>query len=47
MLYYNNTVWVGFGIIAIFVPKLEHYLCNFKGAKTSYPFGPEALVYKI
>mgnify|MGYP001338155517 CR=1 FL=1 len=26
---------------------LEHYLCNLKGAKTSYPFGPEVLVYKI
>lgn len=27
--------------------KLEHYLCNLKGAEASYPFGPEVLVYKI
>ena len=27
--------------------KLAHYLGNLKGAETSYPFGPEVLVYKI
>ena len=27
--------------------KLEKYLLNFKGSESSYPFGPEALVYKV
>ena len=27
--------------------KLARYICNLKGAATSYPFGPEVLVYKI
>lgn len=27
--------------------ELEHYLTNLKGAEASYPFGPEALVYKV
>lgn len=27
--------------------KLALYLCNLKGAETSYPFGPEVLVYKV
>ena len=26
---------------------LEKYLSKFRGAESSYPFGPEALVYKI
>jgi predicted DNA-binding protein (MmcQ/YjbR family) len=27
--------------------KLEKYLSTFKGSESSYPFGPEALVYKV
>ena len=27
--------------------KIETYLATFKGAENSYPFGPEALVYKV
>ena len=27
--------------------KLEKYLSNIKGAEGSYPFGPEALVFKV
>ena len=27
--------------------KFEKYLLNFKGSESSYPFGPEALVYKV
>ena len=27
--------------------KLEQYLNNFKGSEASYPFGPEALVFKV
>jgi len=27
--------------------KIEKYLAHFKGAEGSYPFGPEALVYKV
>ena len=27
--------------------KLEKYLSEFKGAEASYPFGPEALVFKV
>ncbi len=27
--------------------KFEEYLSNFKGSQSSYPFGPEALVYKV
>jgi predicted DNA-binding protein (MmcQ/YjbR family) len=27
--------------------KLENYLSNLKGSESSYPFGPEALVYKV
>lgn len=27
--------------------KIESYLANFKGSESSYPFGPEALVYKV
>ena len=27
--------------------KIESYLAHFKGAEGSYPFGPEALVYKV
>lgn len=27
--------------------KLEDYLAGFKGSEGSYPFGPEALVYKV
>ena len=27
--------------------KLEKYLSNIKGSEGSYPFGPEALVYKV
>ena len=27
--------------------KLENYLLTFKGAESSYPFGPEALVFKV
>lgn len=26
---------------------LEEYLASFKGSESSYPFGPEALVYKV
>jgi len=26
---------------------IERYLASFKGAEASYPFGPEALVYKV
>ena len=26
---------------------IETYLARFKGSKSSYPFGPEALVYKV
>lgn len=27
--------------------KIEEILSNFKGSESSYPFGPEALVYKV
>ena len=27
--------------------KLEKYLCQLKGAEGSYPFGPDALVFKV
>lgn len=27
--------------------KIENYLANFKGSEFSYPFGAEALVYKV
>jgi predicted DNA-binding protein (MmcQ/YjbR family) len=27
--------------------KIEEFLTQFKGAESSYPFGPEALVYKV
>jgi predicted DNA-binding protein (MmcQ/YjbR family) len=27
--------------------KIEAYLAQFKGTEASYPFGPEALVYKV
>ncbi len=27
--------------------KIEIYLSHFKGSESSYPFGPEALVYKV
>ncbi len=27
--------------------KIEEYLSKFKGSESSYPFGPEALVYKV
>ena len=27
--------------------KLESFLLNFKGSESSYPFGPEALVFKV
>ncbi len=27
--------------------QLESFLENFKGSESSYPFGPEALVYKV
>ena len=27
--------------------KLEEYLANFKASEGSYPFGPEALVFKV
>ncbi len=27
--------------------KLEEFLSTFKGSESSYPFGPEALVYKV
>ncbi len=26
---------------------IEEYLSSFKGSESSYPFGPEALVYKV
>jgi len=27
--------------------ELEKYLCKFKGSEGSYPFGPDALVFKV
>lgn len=27
--------------------KIEEYLSNLQGSKSSFPFGPEALVYKV
>ncbi len=27
--------------------QIEEYLSQFKGSESSYPFGPEALVYKV
>lgn len=27
--------------------KIEEYLSNFQGSENSYPFGPEALVFKV
>jgi len=27
--------------------KIEEYLAKLKGGESSYPFGPEALVYKV